>query len=255
MHAREIKCCLEPPERFHIHIVRERLVWHRTAKNSHWRTADGSAGKNDTMHFVFGYLFGHLDTLFDAYAFPAVIPHIGLDHHCHIFTCVRHDLIEHFVHKPYAVFKTTAVPVMTVVGTTGDELRDKISVTGVYLHAVETALAGPVNRLAEFLDEVLYLRHFEATMDGRAVEVEPCVGTHGHTMTGIEMRHVTAVTKLDARLRALCMNSVRHLLHIRNNLRTDVQLAVERHAAEVHRTIGNGRHTHSAASYAHVVIL
>ena len=144
---------------------------------------------------------------------------------------------------------------MTMVRTRTDELRDEIGVSCMYLHAVKTALTRPVHRLAEFLNAVLDLRHFETAMDRRTIEIEPRICTHRYTMTSIDMRHITAVSQLDTGFRTLRMNSVGHLFHIGNDLRTDIELTVKRHTAQVHSAIGNSRHSYSATRYGDVIVL
>ena len=255
VYARNVQRRFEPPEGLHRHVMRERLVRHGAAENGHRRAADSTAGENDTVYFMLRDFFRHLNTFFEADAFPAVIPHIGLDHYRDVLAGMRHDLVQHFVHKPYAVLERAAVLVAAVVRTRRDELRQQIRMSGVYFHAVEPALTRPIDCLAEFLDEMVNLLHFEATVNGRRVEVKPCVGTDGHTMTGIEMRHVTAVTELDRCFRALFMDGVGHLLHIGNYLRTHVELSVERHTTQVHRAVRNGRHTYSTASDGYMIVL
>ena len=139
--------------------------------------------------------------------------------------------------------------------TRREELRDEVGVTGVDLHAVETALARPVHRFAELLDKRLDLRDLKAAMDRRTIEVEPRVRRDGHAVTGVEMRQVSAVSKLDGCFRALGVDSVGHLLHVRDDLVADVELAVKRHTAQIGRTVSDGGHTYSAAGYRDMVVL
>ena len=142
-----------------------------------------------------------------------------------------------------------------MVGTRRDELRDQVRVTRMDLHAVESALTRPIHRLTEFLNEVLDLRYFQTTVNGRTVEVEPRIGTHRHAMTGVEMRHVSAVTELDRGFRSFRMDGVCHLLHIRYNLRTDIELTVKRNTTQIDCTIRYGGHSDSTVRYGYMVVL
>ena len=74
-------------------------------------------------------------------------------------------------------------------------------------------------------------------------------------MAGVEMRHVTAVPKLDGRFRTLGVDSVGHLLHIRDDLVADVKLAVKRHTAQIYGAVSDGSHAYSAAGYGDVIVL
>ena len=222
MHTRYVKRSLEPPEGLHVHIVGEGLIRHRSTEDSHRRATDSTAGEDDAVHMMLGNLLSHLDTFFYIRTMPAVIPHISLDDDCHIVTGMRHNLIEHLIEEPYAILKRTSVLVMPMVGTRADELGDEVCVSGMYLDTVEATLACPIDSFAELLNHIVYLIDFEATMDSRAIEVEPCIGADRHTVACIEMRHIAAVTELDRRFRALRMDSVGQFLHIRNDIRADV---------------------------------
>ena len=204
---------------------------------------------------MFGYLLRDLNTLLDGDTFPAVVPHVGLYDDRHVVLGMEHHFVEHLVEEAYTVLKRASVLIVAVVRSRGKELRDEICVTGVDLYTVKAALASPIDRFAELLDKRLDLRDLKAAMDRRAIEVEPRVRRHRHTVTGVEMRHVSAVTKLDGCFRALGMDGVGHLLHVRNDLVADVELAVKRHTAQIDRAVSDGRHSYSAAGYRDVVVL
>ena len=128
---------------------------------------------------------------------------------------------------------------MTVVGAASNELRDEVCVTRMNLHAIKTALTRPIDCLAELLNEVLDLRHLEATVNGRRVEVEPGIGTDRHTMTGVEVRHVSAVSELNRRFGSFGMDCIGHAFHVRNDIILDIQLSVKRHTAQIDRAVRN----------------
>ena len=74
-------------------------------------------------------------------------------------------------------------------------------------------------------------------------------------MTGVEMRHVSAVSHLDAGFRPFGVNCIRHFLHLRYDLIIDIELSVKRHAAQIHGTICYGGHTYSTACNGNMIIL
>ena len=235
--------------------MRQGLIGHCTAKNCHRTAAHGASRENDTMYLMLGYLFRYFDTLFDRHTMPAVIPHIRLDHYCHIIFGMCHHFVQHLIHEPYTVLKRAAVLIAAVVGSRSDELGKQIGMTRMDLHAVKAALSCPIDCFTEFLYEVLYLRHFEGAVNSRAIEIKPCICAHGDAMTGVYMRHVAAVSQLDTRFRTLRMDSVGHLLHIGDYLRTNIELTVKGHTAQIHCAVRYRRHTYSAASYTHVIVL
>ena len=69
------------------------------------------------------------------------------------------------------------------------------------------------------------------------------------------MGHVTAVTQLNGSFRTLRMDRVGHLFHPGNDLRTDIELPVERHATQIYRGVRYGRHSYSAACHGHMIVL
>ena len=73
-------------------------------------------------------------------------------------------------------------------------------------------------------------------------------------MTGVEMGHISAMPQLDRRFRTLGMDGIRHLLHLRDDLRTHIKLTVKRYTAQIHRTVSDGRHSYSTARYTHMVV-
>ena len=207
------------------------------------------------MYLVLCYLFRYLNTLFDTDAFPAVIPHVGFDDYRHIVTGVRHHFVQHLVHETNAVLERASVFIMTMIGTRSDELREQIGMPRMNLHAVKTALTRPVNRLAEFLHEILDLRYFQTTVDSRTIEIKPGISTHRHAMTGIEMRHISAVSQLNACLRPLGMNGIGHLLHVRNDFGANIELSIKRHTTQIHSAICDSRHSYTAACDTNMVVL
>ena len=121
---------------------------------------------------MFRYLFRDLNTFFDAYAAPAIIPHVGFNHNCHIISGMRHYLIKHFIHKAHTVLQRATVLVMTVIRAFSQELRDEICVPGVNFNTIKPALTGKIYCFAEFLNEIFNLFHFQSAMDRRRIEVK-----------------------------------------------------------------------------------
>ena len=117
VYARDVQRGLEPPEGLHRHVMREGLIGHCTGEDGHRATAHRPAGKDYTMHFMLGYLFGYLNTFFNRHAFPAVVPHVCLYHNRHVVLGMNHHFVQHFVQEANAVLKRTAIPVMTMVRT------------------------------------------------------------------------------------------------------------------------------------------
>ena len=125
----------------------------------------------------------------------------------------------------------------------------------MYLHAVEAALAGKIDCLAELLHHILDFRYLETAMDSRRIEIKAVVGADRHTMTSLEVRHIAAMPQLDADFGSFGMNSVSHLLQFGYDLIMNIELAVKRDATQVHCAIGDSSHTNSAMCDADVIIL
>ena len=251
----DIQSRLQPPHGLHRHVVCQGLDGHGTAQDGHGRTAHGSTGKHDAVHMVLGNFLGHTNTFIDIGAVPAVVPHIGLNNHRHIILGVQHDFVQYLVEEAYAVLKRTAILIVTMIGAGRDELRNKVSMTGMNLHAVKTGLATEVHSLTEFPNHLLDLTHLQAAMDGRAVQVKAIGGADGHTMAGREVRHIAAVTELDAGFSTLCVDGIGQFAKSRQSLRTNIELSVKANATQIHSTVRHRGHSHAAVGHADVVVM
>ncbi len=69
------------------------------------------------------------------------------------------------------------------------------------------------------------------------------------------MGHIAAVTQLDTDFGTLCMYGIGQTLQTGKYLIVNIQLTIKTHTAPVHRTICHSRHSYTAPSYTHVVIL
>ena len=207
------------------------------------------------MHLVFRDLLGYLQSLLQVRTAPAVVPHVGFDHHGHIVLGMGHHLVEHFVHKAHAVFERAAVGIVPVVGARTDELRDQVGMTGMDLHTVKTRLTGEIDRFAESFDQLLDFLHLQPTVWGGRIEIETGRCADRHAVAGVEVGHIAAVAQLDAGFGAFGMNVVGQLFQLRQNFIVYVQLSVERNAAQIHGAVGHRCHAHATAGHTDMVIV
>ena len=71
---------------------------------------------------MFGNLFCDLYAFLDIRTVPAIVPHIGLNDYCHIFSSVLHHFVQHFIKEANTILKAASVLVMTMVRARTDKL-------------------------------------------------------------------------------------------------------------------------------------
>lgn len=201
-------------------------------------------------------LLGYLDALGNLYAALETVLHVVLYQYGRSgLRGSLHNLLEAHVHETHAVGKRAAVLIMAMVGVGRQELRDEISVTGMYLDAVETRLVSRIHRPSEILGERDALAAAHAAHEGRGIEVETGRRTNGEATGCRPVRHVATVTYLYAGSSTFGVYGVGDVLQTGYDLGTQPQLFVERQAAAVDGSIGQRGHTHPAAGNAHMVVL
>ena len=166
-----------------------------------------------------------------------------------------HDLLQTHPHETHAVFERSAVLVAAAVGVGRKELRNQVSVPGVYLHRVESRVVGRMDGPPEVAGHLLDLAGPHAADRRVGVEVETRGRADRNLPRGGQVGHVAAVADLNSRRRAFAVHGVGDVTQPRHDFGPQPQLLVERKPAAADRRIGQRSHAHAAAGHRYVVIL
>ena len=182
------------------------------------------------------------------------IAHVHLHDNRHIVLGSLYHLLDALGHEAHTVLQRTAVFVLAVVEVGVEELVDEITMSAMYLHAIETSLASQVYGIAELLCQLWQLLAAKATHQGGGVEVEARTCTHGDASADVLVAHVAAMPQLYASGGTSLVYGIGKTAKAGHYLGAHDQLAVETESALRYGGICYGCHAHTTTRHAGVIV-
>ena len=121
-------------------------------------------------------------------------------------------------------------------------------------YGIETGFAGQTDRIAVGTCHRSEFILPQSADEGGRVKVEVGAGSYGSLTANGLVRHVSAMSQLDADGRSFAVDGIGQLAESRYDFRTHPELAVERKAATGYGGVGYGSHADTSGGYGVVII-